>query len=77
MSRDVCGICWCPYDDDGKCGCEPAPLVRDDTTLLRQALEALDGVEALLASMDVTHLLIYGEVDNAIAALRERLGENR
>jgi hypothetical protein len=31
MSRDVCGICWCPYDDDGKCGCgnvqviNPAP----------------------------------------------------
>lgn len=24
MSRDVCGICWCPYEDDGKCGCKPA-----------------------------------------------------
>lgn len=24
MSRDVCGICWCPYDGDGKCGCKPA-----------------------------------------------------
>lgn len=24
MSRTVCGICWCPYDDDtGACGCEP------------------------------------------------------
>lgn len=42
---------------------------------MKQALEALDGVEALLTSMDVTHLLIYGEVDNAITALRERLAQ--
>lgn len=41
-----------------------------DRELMQQAL---DGVEALLTSMDVTHLLIYGEVDNAITALRKRL----
>jgi len=23
MSREVCGICWLPYGDDGKCGCPP------------------------------------------------------
>jgi hypothetical protein len=23
MSREVCGICWTPYEDDGKCGCPP------------------------------------------------------
>ncbi len=23
MNRDVCGICWCPYDDNGACGCKP------------------------------------------------------
>ena len=23
MSREVCGICWVPYGDDGKCGCPP------------------------------------------------------
>jgi hypothetical protein len=23
MSREVCGICWIPYGDDGKCGCPP------------------------------------------------------
>ena len=22
MNRDVCGICWCPYDDNGACGCK-------------------------------------------------------
>jgi hypothetical protein len=47
----------------------------DDEKLMQQALEALDEVEALLTSMDVTHLLIYGDVDNAIAALRERLAQ--
>jgi len=35
MSRDVCGICWCPYDD-GKCGCKPV-----QPTALRLA-DALD-----------------------------------
>lgn len=26
MSREVCGICWCPYDEDtGECACAPAP----------------------------------------------------
>lgn len=27
MSRDVCGICMCPYDDSGtgKCGCKEEP----------------------------------------------------
>ena len=24
MSREVCGICWCPYDEEtGECGCAP------------------------------------------------------
>ena len=60
MSRDVCGICWCPYDDDGRCGCVSVPLVKDDTTLLRQALEALERGETALRFA-------------AITALRERL----
>ena len=26
MSREVCGICWCPYDEDtGACACAPEP----------------------------------------------------
>ena len=40
-----------------------------------QALEALDGTEALLSSMDVTHLLIYKDIDHAINALRAALAE--
>jgi hypothetical protein len=27
MSRDVCGICWCPYDEDGRCGCENVKVI--------------------------------------------------
>ena len=24
MSREVCGICWCPYDEEtGECACAP------------------------------------------------------
>lgn len=22
MNREVCGICWCPYDENGACGCK-------------------------------------------------------
>ena len=46
-----------------------------DRSTVEQALEALDGVEALLTSMDVTHLLVYEEVNNAITALRAALAE--
>jgi hypothetical protein len=44
MSRDVCGICWCPYDEDGRCGCKPAKVIDPaaDEALLRRALEIAD-----------------------------------
>ena len=25
MAREVCGICWCPYEDTGECACAPEP----------------------------------------------------
>lgn len=25
MSREVCGICFCPYGDEGDCACQQAP----------------------------------------------------
>lgn len=46
-----------------------------DRAVVEQALGALDGTEGLLTSMDVTHLLLYVEVDNAITALRAALEE--
>jgi delta-aminolevulinic acid dehydratase/porphobilinogen synthase len=46
MSRDVCGICWCPYDDDGHCGCAIAPSAmvwrhQAAHELLRRAVDML------------------------------------
>jgi hypothetical protein len=32
MSRDVCGICWCPYDEEGKCGCENVKVINPAPT---------------------------------------------
>lgn len=34
MNRDVCGICWCPYDDNGACGCKTL----DDAMRLPRAM---------------------------------------
>ena len=74
MSRDVCGICWCPYDDDGKCGCKPVKVIDPaaDEALLRQALEALE-----TAPLDHNSIKsrFFERRHHAIAALRERLGE--
>ena len=37
MSREVCGICWCPYDEmEARCP--------RDEALLRQAMDALNHV---------------------------------
>ena len=52
MSREVCGICWCPYDEEtGACGCEPASKEHDMTTLRTAAQQALEALE--LAQTDV------------------------
>jgi hypothetical protein len=42
----------------------------------KKALDALEVTEAMLSSMNVTHLSIYGEVDAAITALRAALAED-
>ena len=67
MSRDVCGICWCTYDDDGECGCKPVKVIDPaaDEALLRQALEALEGTTDFIR--DCHHVWV------AVTALRERL----
>jgi delta-aminolevulinic acid dehydratase/porphobilinogen synthase len=70
MSRDVCGICWCPYGDDGKCGCEPVKVIDPaaDEALLRQALYVIEAWERGCDENDY-----WRDRDDAIAALRERL----
>ena len=42
MSRTVCGECWLPYGDDGKCGCVQEQDMRDenDPEYLRGYIEA-------------------------------------
>ena len=42
---------------------------------LKLALEALEGVEALLSSMGLTHLIIYGDAEKAITNLSQALAE--
>ena len=65
MSRDVCGICWCPYEN-GRCGCEPVKVIDPaaDEALLKQALEALE---------TPIHEQPFGMKMSVIAALQERL----
>ena len=45
------------------------------TEAMKLALEALDGTEALLLSMGLTHLIVYGDTEKAITAIREALAE--
>jgi hypothetical protein len=52
MSREVCGICWCPYDEiTGECACVPstqpcpncASLEAQNTELDRKLAELEEG----------------------------------
>ncbi len=40
MNRDVCGICWCPYDDNGACGCKSLDEAMRLPRAMAQAYEA-------------------------------------
>ena len=39
MNRDVCGICWCPYDDNGACGCQTLDAAMQQPRAMAQAYE--------------------------------------
>jgi delta-aminolevulinic acid dehydratase/porphobilinogen synthase len=75
MSRDICGICWCPYNEDGRCGCKPAQVldkyslakIKDDEALLQQALAALQYASSQLP------LPHAREIEPTIKRLEERL----
>ena len=43
------------------------------TEALKLALEALEGLEALLLSMGLTHLIVYGDAEKAITNLQKEL----
>lgn len=59
------------YSESYAAVCRAVDREIEQRKVLEQALEVLDGVEALLSSMDVTHLIVYGEVEKAIAAIQE------
>lgn len=40
---------------------------------MKLALEALEGLEALLLSMGLTHLIVYGDAEKAITNLQKEL----
>ena len=40
MNREVCGICWCPYDDNGACGCQTLDDAMRLPRAMAQAYEA-------------------------------------
>lgn len=73
MSRDVCGICWCPYDEDGKCGCKPVKVIDPaaDEALLRQIENDLHMVRGGYGK--VLHEKDKERLDKSIAAIKERL----
>lgn len=39
MSRDVCGICWCLYDENGACGCQTLDDAMQHPRAMAQAYE--------------------------------------
>lgn len=45
------------------------------TEVLKIALEALEGAEALLSSMGLTHLIVYGDVEKAVTEIEEALAQ--
>ena len=40
MNRDVCGICWCPYDDNGACECKTLDDAMQQPRAMAQAYES-------------------------------------
>lgn len=68
MSREVCGICWCPYDEDtGECACAPpaTPNCSNCASLKAQNTE----LDRKLAEMEAK--LNNQNVDDAFRILAE------
>jgi len=70
MNRDVCGICWALYDEDGLCEC-PQVKGKRMTTLREAAQKTLEVLEDLNSRL---HLLdCYRAFDTEVATLRAAL----
>ena len=69
MSREVCGICWCPYDDiTGECACPPPNVQK--STLREAATKALEALD-----WHSKHGANWASIDEATEALRAALAE--
>jgi hypothetical protein len=89
MSRDVCGICWCPYDEEGKCGCEnvkvinPAPskVMRGTCIRCGKPFRSVDDIHtctpprALVLAEELESFPLAA-ADHAAAELRRLSAEN-
>ena len=53
MNRDVCAICWCPYGDEGECGCKSVRVTDhfgDSNKMASEALRLADELEQYATS---------------------------
>ena len=73
MSRDVCGICMCPYDDDGSCGCKQSN--RENEMNKQEALQTIKLLSALESwSMSGGHRLpdyLHDDLQSALDILEK------
>ena len=50
MSREVCGVCWCPYDEEtGECACAPTP--NEPELMVRQKPLTEEEIDGLMQSI--------------------------
>ena len=58
MNREVCGICWCPYDEAGACGCKSLDEAMRLPRAMAQTYE--NGYKAGAATLREESYLNYG-----------------
>ena len=77
MSREVCGTCWCPYDDiTGDCACPPPSVQK--STLRAAAQQALEALELPCSRWNGTQSnIVNAAIDTLRAALAEPVQEPR
>lgn len=70
MSREVCGICWCPFDEfTGECACAPEPEAPPQRT-------PEECIDILLQRMNISELAQAIGVD-ASAISHVKAGRSR
>ena len=72
MSRAVCGICWCPYDEEtGDCACPPANVQK--STQQPEALRLADELRHVIKYSDSEHWDTLNEVVYELRRLHAEL----